>query len=95
MFSSYCYILKKVNPGTVTRIEVDRENRFKYLLLAFGAAIKDFQYMKKVIGIDGTFLKGPYKGVLLVTRHKMAIISIILSHWASLIQTMKMLGLGS
>ena len=59
-------MLEKVNLGTVTRIEVDGENRFKYLFLAFGATIRGFQYMRKVIGIDGTFLKGPYKGVLLV-----------------------------
>ena len=63
---SYCYMLEKVNPGTVTRIEVDGESRFKYLFLAFGAAIRGFQYTRKVIDIDGTFLKGPYKGVLLV-----------------------------
>ena len=38
--------------------------------MAFGVAIRGFQYMRKVIGIDGTFLKGPYKGVLLVaTAH--------------------------
>ena len=66
MLHSYCYMLEKVNPRTVTRIEVDGERRFKYLFLAFGAAIRGFQYMRKVIDIDGTFLKGPYKGVLLV-----------------------------
>ena len=67
MLHWYFYILEKVNPGTVTHIAVDRENRFQYLFLAFGAAIRDFQYMRKVIGIDGTFFKGPYKGVLLVS----------------------------
>ena len=60
------YMLEKVNLGTVTHIEVDWENKFKYLFLDFGAAIRDFQYMRKVIGIDGTFLKGSYKGVLLI-----------------------------
>ncbi|KAL5564836.1 hypothetical protein UlMin_028000 [Ulmus minor] len=59
-------MLEKVNPRTVTRIEVDRESIFKHLILVFGAAIRGFEYMRKVIGIDGTFLKGPYKGVLLV-----------------------------
>ncbi|KAL5581296.1 hypothetical protein UlMin_013738 [Ulmus minor] len=42
------------------------ENRFKYLFLAFGVAIRGFRYMRKVVGIDGTFLKGQYRGVLLV-----------------------------
>ena len=59
-------MLEKVNLGTVTSIEVDGESRFKYLFLAFGATIRGFQYMRKVIGIDETFLKGSYKGVLLV-----------------------------
>ena len=52
MLPSYCYMLEKVNPGIVTRIEVDGESRFKYLFLAFGAVIRGFQYMRKVIGID-------------------------------------------
>ena len=42
-------MLEKVNLGTVTRIEVDGENRFKYLFLAFGATIRGFQYMRKVM----------------------------------------------
>ena len=52
-------MLEKVNPGTVIRIEVDGESIFKYLFLAFWAIIRGFQYMRKGIGIDGTFLEGP------------------------------------
>ena len=59
-------MLEKVNPRTVTRIEVGGKSRFKYLFLAFGAAIRGFQYMRKLIGIDETFLKGSYKGAMLV-----------------------------
>ncbi|KAL5558013.1 hypothetical protein UlMin_034224 [Ulmus minor] len=66
MLPSYCYMIEMENPGTVTRIEVDGECRFKYFFLAFGASIRGFNYMRKVIGIDGTFLKGSYNGVLLV-----------------------------
>ena len=62
MLPSYCYMLEKINPGTVSRIEVDEESRFKYLFLAFGAAIKGFQYMRKVIGIDKIFFKGSIQG---------------------------------
>ncbi|KAL5557981.1 hypothetical protein UlMin_034192 [Ulmus minor] len=63
---SYFHMLEKLNPGTVTCIEVDGESRFKYFFLAFGVAIRGFRYMRKVVGIDGTFLKGQYRGVLLV-----------------------------
>ena len=58
---------RKVNHGTVTHLEVDENNRFKYLLLAFGADIRGFSSMRKVHSIDGTFLKSKYKGVLLLT----------------------------
>ena len=63
---SYFHMLEKLNPGIVTRIEVDGESRFKYLFLAFGVAIRGFRYMRKVVRIDVTFLKGQYRGVLLV-----------------------------
>ncbi|KAL5570111.1 hypothetical protein UlMin_026686 [Ulmus minor] len=66
LLPSYCYMLEKVNSGTITHIEVDGDNRFEYLFLAFGVAIKGFKFMRKVVGIDGTFLKSQYKGVLLV-----------------------------
>ncbi|KAL5576684.1 hypothetical protein UlMin_018383 [Ulmus minor] len=63
---SYLHMLEMLNPGTITRIEVDRESRFKYLLLEFGIAIRGFHYTRKVARIDDTFLKGQYQGVLLV-----------------------------
>ena len=59
-------MLEKLNPRTVTHIKVDGESIFKYLFLAFGVAIRGFHYMRKVVGIDDTFLKGQYRGVLLV-----------------------------
>ena len=40
---SYFHMLEKLNLGTVTRIESDRESRFKYLFLAFGVAIRGFR----------------------------------------------------
>ena len=33
MLHLYCYMLKKVNPMTVTCIQVDEESRFKYFFL--------------------------------------------------------------
>ncbi|XP_062088953.1 uncharacterized protein LOC133795522 [Humulus lupulus] len=63
---SYCHILKQVNPSTVTHIELDSENTFKYFFMALGVAIRGFTYMRKVIGIDATWIKTKHKGVLLV-----------------------------
>ena len=67
---SYFHMLEKLNPGTVTRIKVDRESRFKYLFLAFRVAIRGFHYMRKVVRIDGTFIKDQYRGVFWLPRHK-------------------------
>ena len=39
--------------------------RFKYLFLSFGASAKGYRYMRKVIVVDGTHLKGKYNGCLL------------------------------
>ena len=59
-------MLEKENLRIVACIEVDGENIFKYFFLAFRALIRGFNYIRKVTGIDETFSKGPYKGVLLV-----------------------------
>lgn len=57
------------NPGSTVALETvpapDGEQRFKYLFLAFGASIQGFPYMRKVVIIDGTHLKGKYSGRLL------------------------------
>ncbi|KAG7548217.1 Zinc finger SWIM-type [Arabidopsis suecica] len=62
---TYLYMIRRANPGTLTRLEVDATQRFKYLFLAFGASMLGFPYMRKVVVVDGTFLQGKYKGTLL------------------------------
>ncbi|KAK3225926.1 hypothetical protein Dsin_005788 [Dipteronia sinensis] len=37
MLSAYFHMLEKYNPGTVTKIETDRKNWFKYGFMALGA----------------------------------------------------------
>ncbi|XP_013658058.2 uncharacterized protein LOC106362756 [Brassica napus] len=54
------------NLGTVTCLENDGENRFKYLFLSLGALIAGFTYLRGVIVVDGTHLCGKYEGVMLV-----------------------------
>ncbi|XP_056845553.1 uncharacterized protein LOC130496907 [Raphanus sativus] len=63
---TYLHKIGMSNPGTLTRLEVDTNNRFKYLFLAFGASITGFPFMRKVVVVDGTFLQGKYKGTLLI-----------------------------
>lgn len=62
----YLYRIRRANPGTFTRLEVDDLDRFKYVFVAFGASIHGFRFMRKVVVVDGTFLKGQYKGTLLM-----------------------------
>ncbi|XP_022880517.1 PKS-NRPS hybrid synthetase CHGG_01239-like [Olea europaea var. sylvestris] len=65
--SSYCHVVGESNPGTFTHIEVDFCNRFCYFFVAFGASICGYmQYLRPIICVDGSHLKGPYKGTLLV-----------------------------
>ncbi|XP_022897502.1 uncharacterized protein LOC111411177 [Olea europaea var. sylvestris] len=65
--SSYCHVLGENNPGTVTHIELDSRDRFHYFFLAFGASIRGYmQYLRPVVCVDGSHLKGPYKGTLLL-----------------------------
>ncbi|CAG7875782.1 unnamed protein product, partial [Brassica rapa] len=63
---SYLRQIEISNPGTVTCLDKDGENRFKYLFLSFGASIAGFTYLRRVIVVDGTHLRGKYEGVMLV-----------------------------
>ncbi|XP_056864240.1 uncharacterized protein LOC130511329 [Raphanus sativus] len=63
----YLHMLQEANPGTHSSYETDVNGRFKYLFIAFGQSIRGFtNVMRRVIVIDGTFLKSKFKGVLLV-----------------------------
>ncbi|KAK3218603.1 hypothetical protein Dsin_012573 [Dipteronia sinensis] len=67
MLHVYFYMLLKSNPRTVTEIETDRKNRFKYGFMALGACIEGFNtVIKPVIAVDVTHLKSKTRGVLLV-----------------------------
>ncbi|XP_073153187.1 uncharacterized protein [Henckelia pumila] len=65
-FPSFFKMVEKVTVGSFMDLEVDEEKRFKYMFLAYGACITVYKFMRKVVCIDGTFLKGKYDGVLLV-----------------------------
>ncbi|XP_056848936.1 uncharacterized protein LOC130499057 [Raphanus sativus] len=63
----YLYMLREANPGTQTFYETDVDGKFRFLFLSFGQSIRGFHTsMRKVLVVDGTFLKSKYKGVLLV-----------------------------
>ena len=66
LLQSYCYMLERENPGTMTKFQTDEENRFEYFFMALGACISRFKECRPTVAIDGTHLKGKYKGVFYV-----------------------------
>ncbi|KAK2652859.1 hypothetical protein Ddye_012715 [Dipteronia dyeriana] len=68
MLPTYFHMLDKCNPGTITKIETDRKNLFKYGFMALGACIDGFNtVIRQVIVNEETHLKSKTRGVLLVT----------------------------
>lgn len=65
----YLKRLVVANPGTITSLFTETidggAERFKYMFVAFGASIQGYEYMRKVIVVDGTHLKDKYAGCLL------------------------------
>ncbi|XP_013713590.2 uncharacterized protein LOC106417312 [Brassica napus] len=64
---SYLYMIRRANPSTVTRLQIDELGSFMYVFLAFGANVNGFPFMRKVVVVDGKFLNGKYKGTLHIT----------------------------
>ncbi|KAL0761523.1 hypothetical protein Bca101_077673 [Brassica carinata] len=68
---SYLQQLAVANPGTLVALETSKGpcsvQSFKYLFLSFGASQKGFDFMRKVVIIDGTHLKAKFARCLLTT----------------------------
>ena len=68
---AYFYMLKQANPGTLTNIETDSKDRFKYGFMAIGVCLQGFiRVIRPVVSIDATHLTGSLKGVLLIASAK-------------------------
>lgn len=69
--SRFVEMIKETNPGSYCVLEVDENTRrFERLFVAFAASIQWFMFCRPVLCFDGTFLKGKYKGTLLVACGK-------------------------
>ena len=58
-------MLRTSNSGSKTALKIDENDRFKYFFMAYGAWIFSFAQMRKVIIVNGTFLRSKYSSVLL------------------------------
>ncbi|XP_060179031.1 uncharacterized protein LOC132609179 [Lycium barbarum] len=61
---AYSYMVENLNPGSRICISLDDADRFKYYFVAYGACIRGYKHMRKVITVDGTHLYDKYEGVL-------------------------------
>ncbi|KAI5683764.1 hypothetical protein M9H77_04992 [Catharanthus roseus] len=67
----YLQAVQDINPGTVYEFLHHRTSSppnyvFKFVFWCFLPCIDGFSYCKPVISVDGTHLREPYKGVLLI-----------------------------
>ncbi|KAH9794536.1 SWIM-type domain-containing protein [Citrus sinensis] len=68
LLPKYSHVLTKANEGIVTHLQRDGDDNFLYYFVALGSSIKGFtQYIRPVIAVDGTHLKGLYHGSMFVT----------------------------
>ncbi|XP_013617301.1 PREDICTED: uncharacterized protein LOC106323779 [Brassica oleracea var. oleracea] len=64
---AYLHMIKEANPGTHTHYETNEKGRLMHLFMSVGQSVRGFyNAMRRVIVVDGTFLKNKYKGFLLV-----------------------------
>ena len=57
VLNAYRYMLEVVNPGRKTALSLDENGRFHYFFVSYAAWIIGFQEMRKIIVVDGTFLR--------------------------------------
>ncbi|XP_024014702.1 uncharacterized protein LOC112088545 [Eutrema salsugineum] len=63
--SKWLFKVNEKNPRSKVYVEMNPKGGKKYRLLVFGQSIRGFELMRRVIAMDGTFLKGNFKGTLL------------------------------
>ncbi|KAL7204783.1 hypothetical protein ACSBR2_017819 [Camellia fascicularis] len=67
----YSEAVMEHNPGTYINIDCDEhDNRFEWYFISFKACIDGFKHCRPLLFLDGTFLKGRFKGNLLTATTK-------------------------
>ena len=62
LLSLWCSMLEAKNSGSMTCIKTDSHNCFLYFFMALGQSIAGLNKLRIVLAVDGTHLKGKYKG---------------------------------
>ncbi|KAK2658591.1 hypothetical protein Ddye_005124 [Dipteronia dyeriana] len=67
LLPSFGYVLKEKNPGTMTDLQCDEDDKFLYLFMSLCASLRGFwRCLRPVIAIDGTHLKERFGGTMFV-----------------------------
>ncbi|KAL7240669.1 hypothetical protein ACSBR2_006339 [Camellia fascicularis] len=68
----YNNVVMEYNPGSYINLDFDEHNtrRFNRLFISFKACIDGFNHYRPLLFLDGTFLKGRFKGTLLAATAK-------------------------
>lgn len=71
IFPLYCNELQRTNPGTVTKIDITTDDRFRCFFWAFVTCLLSFRTSwRPMIAMYASHLRGKYPGVILVaTTH--------------------------
>ncbi|XP_055822028.1 uncharacterized protein LOC129890514 [Solanum dulcamara] len=67
-FPSYFHILEATYPGSYIRLYKLEDDHFLNAFVALFTSIKGWEYCRLIVVVDGTFLKGAYKGTMLTTN---------------------------
>lgn len=64
--AAYLDELQRSNPGSAVDLDIDPiKGNFKRCFFSFGACITGFKFCRPVVMIDGTFMRGKHRGILL------------------------------
>lgn len=65
MLPMYLDELVKANHGSHVHLDIGEDNKFRRCFFSFGACLMGFKQCRPMLMVDGTFLKGRHRGVLL------------------------------
>ncbi|KAK3230970.1 hypothetical protein Dsin_002851 [Dipteronia sinensis] len=67
LLPSFGYVLEQQNPGTIGNLQFVDNVKFLYFFMSLGASLRGFRMcMRPVIAVDGTHLKGRFRGTMFV-----------------------------
>lgn len=62
LLPKYCELLGEANPGSTISLDRTDQNKFKRVIISFGASGQGLEHCRPLIGLDGTHLKSKYQG---------------------------------